>query len=154
MRVNKHIKIDIYLRLIPLTAFLYIAGCAKEPINYETDLVEKEGVYFTKDSDLPYSGEVFTLYTSGDIKEEGKLEKGLMSGSWTYWNEDGNKYSEETYKNGYKEGQFILYKDGNRQREGGYLNRKKHGLFIEWYDNGQMKQEGTFKEGRLSGVWS
>ena len=73
-----------------------------------------------------------------------------MSGSWTYWNEDGNKYSEETYKNGYKEGQFILYKDGNRQREGGYLNRKKHGIFIEWYDNGQKKQRGNFQKGVVS----
>ena len=71
MRENKHNKIDIYSRLIPLIVLLYIFGCAKEPINYEADLVEKEGVYFTKDSDLPYSGEVFTLYTSGDIKEEG-----------------------------------------------------------------------------------
>ena len=146
-------KILLLLRNIILLELLFIFGCTDQPINYEIDLVDKDGVYYKKDSNRPYTGPVFASYDSGSIKEEGDLKDGLLSGGWIYWNQDGNKYSEETYKEGYKEGVFILYRNGQKHREGGYLDRKKHGLFTEWFDNGQKKQEGSFKEGRLSGSW-
>ena len=99
MRIYKNNKMVLYSRNISLITLLFIFGCSKQPINYETDLIEKEGVYYTKDSNRPYSGPVFTSFDSGAIKEEGSLKEGFLSGSWIYWNEDGNKYSEETYKN-------------------------------------------------------
>ena len=36
-----------------------------EPINFEEMLVEKDGVYCTKDTNEPYSGQVFSLHKNG-----------------------------------------------------------------------------------------
>ena len=46
-----------------------ISGCSKkelESVN-ETSLIEKNGVYYTKDKQ-PYSGQVSSLYENGSIK--------------------------------------------------------------------------------------
>ena len=63
----------LLLIVLPL---LLIVGCSKEPINYETTLVEREGVFYTKDTNKPYSGQVFSLYDN-NIKQEGFFKEGL-----------------------------------------------------------------------------
>ena len=89
--------------LLIITALMLIVGCGssekepekkpeKEPINYETTLVEKDGVFYTKDTNKPYSGKVFSLYeVGGQKKSEGTLKDGEYDGKWTYWHENGEK---------------------------------------------------------------
>jgi len=36
-----------------LITLLLIVGCSKEPINYETTLIEKDGINYTKDTNKP-----------------------------------------------------------------------------------------------------
>ena len=52
------------LIILPL---LLIVGCTStpEPINYETTLIEREGIFYTNDTNKPYSGQVFSLYKDG-----------------------------------------------------------------------------------------
>jgi len=66
----------------------------KEPINIEM-LNEIDGVWYTKDTNEPYSGKVFSLYENGQKRYEGTYkvdEWGYpqKDGKWTYWDEDGN----------------------------------------------------------------
>ena len=79
----------LFLIVLPL---LLIVGCSKEPINYETTLIERDGVYYTKDTNKPYSGPVFSLNERGLNKRESILEDGKMI---TYmeitWYENGQK---------------------------------------------------------------
>ena len=107
---------------------LLIVGCSKtEPINYETTLIERDGVYYTKDTNKPYSGPVFSLDDKGRNKIESNLEDGkLISYKEFQWYENGQKYIEIPYKNG-----------------------KVDGLATKWYENGQKMTEGTFKDGEL-----
>ena len=51
-------------KLFFLILFLII-GCTKDPINYENLLYEKDGVFYGKESNKPYSGKVFSLYGDG-----------------------------------------------------------------------------------------
>ena len=51
-----------------LSVLLLIVGCSEDPINYETKLVERDGVFYTKDTNKPYSGRVFSLYDDGKKK--------------------------------------------------------------------------------------
>ena len=75
----------ILLTILPL---LLIVGCSKEPINYETTLVERDGVFYTKDTNKPYSGDVFSLDKNGEIEEEKTLKNGIVwNGSITFWYE-------------------------------------------------------------------
>ena len=87
----------LLLIVLPL---LLIVGCEKEPINYETTLVERDGVFYTKDTNKPYSGQVFSLYDDGEKKREGNLKDGKLDGLWTYWYENGQKKWEGTFKDG------------------------------------------------------
>ena len=111
-------------------SYLNKDGSVKEPINYETTLVERDDFYYTKDTNKPYSGQVFSLYDDGKKKEEGNLKDGKMISKTEWeWYGSGKKMKEETYKDG-----------------------KPDGLWTEWYKNGQKKYEGTYKDGERDGI--
>tara|TARA_B100001013_G_C24487158_1_gene393662 strand:- start:37 stop:450 length:414 start_codon:yes stop_codon:yes gene_type:complete len=122
--IGEKIMKKILLIVLPL---LLIVGCSKEPINYEETLNYRDGVYYTKDTNQPYSGPVFSLDGNGRNKRESILEDGKMI---TYidfrWYENGQKKEETTYKDG-----------------------KPDGLYTGWWKNGQKKYEVTFKDGKL-----
>ena len=65
-------------RLLTLLLILNSFSLSQKPINYETTLIERDGVFYTKDTNKPYSGPVFSLYEDGKKKEEGSLKDGKM----------------------------------------------------------------------------
>ena len=56
--------------------FLLIVGCSKEPINYETIFIERDGLYTN-------------WYENGQKSFEGTYKDGELI-SEKYWNEDGS----------------------------------------------------------------
>ena len=75
--------------LLIILLLLLIVGCSKEPINIKTTLVERDGIYYTRGTNKPYSGLGFSLYDDG--KKDGK---------WTEWHANGQIKGETTYKDG------------------------------------------------------
>ena len=147
----------LLLIVLPL---LLIVGCSSpEPINYETTLVERDGVYYTQDTNQPYSGPVFSLDGKGRNKRESILEDGKMI---TYkdleWYENGQKKVEQTYKNGERDGLVtVWYENGQKREKGTSKNDKLDGLYTRWYENGQKEIEETHKDGKvveLIGRWN
>jgi antitoxin component YwqK of YwqJK toxin-antitoxin module len=142
----------LLLIVLPL---LLIVGCSSpEPINYETTLVDREGVFYTKDTNKPYSGQVFSLYDDGKKKKEGTLKDGKMI---TYkhieWFDNGQKEWERTYKDGKKDGLItVWYGNGQKEEEGTYKGGKFDGLLTIWYQNGQKKSEMNWKDGTQDGL--
>ena len=137
------------LLLITLPLLL-IVGCSSspEPINYETTLIEREGVFYTNDTNKPYSGKVFSLYDDGKIKNEGTLKDGKKDGLNTNWYENGQKRFELTYKDGIHNGILTWwYENGQKESEGTYKDDKLEGLSTNWYENGQKWYELTNKDG-------
>ena len=97
----------LLLIVLPL---LLIVGCSSpEPINYEETLNERDGVFYTKDTNEPYSGPVFSLYDDGKKNKEGTFKDGKEDGLWTWWFENGQKKSEPIWK----DGEFISSKSWN-----------------------------------------
>ena len=159
--------------LIVLPLLLISFSISQEPINYETTLIEKGQLYYTKDTNQPYSGPVFSLYENGKKKEEGSFKDGKMisktkwkwykngqmwsegnfkdgkvNGTFTFWYENGQKNYEENYKDGIKIGLWRgWYENGQKNIEKIYKDDKRDGLWITWYENGQKSSEGTFKDG-------
>ena len=87
--------------LFTLLLILISFSLSQEPINYETTLIERDGVFYTKDTNKPYSGPVFSLYEDGKKKEEGSLKDGKMISKIKWkWYENGQKSSERIYKDG------------------------------------------------------
>jgi len=86
--------------LLIILLLLLIVGCSKEHINIETTLVERDGIYYTRDTNKPYSGLGFSLYDDGKKKEEGTYKDGKKDGKWTEWKVNGQKWKEVHYKDG------------------------------------------------------
>ncbi len=83
------------------------------------------------------------------------LNDHIKVGDWVYFDEDGRKSAETTYKNGKREGVSTEWHDnGQKLREGTWQNGKVDGVLTEWYANGQKKTEWAFKDGKGEGVWT
>ena len=108
-------------KLYTLLPLFMIFGCSSpESINQDL-LNKKDGVFYTKDTNEPYSGTVFSLYDDGNKESEWTLKDGRLDGLYTLWYKSGRKWLENTYKDG-----------------------KLDGLITTWYENRQKKEEETF----------
>jgi len=141
----------LLLIVLPL---LLIVGCSKEPINYKTSLVKRDGVFYTNDTNEPYSGKVFSLYEDGKKKDEGTLKDGKMISKTEFeWYRNGQKQIEETYKDGKEDGLGTYwYENGQKNYEWTYKDGERDGLGTSWYENGNKYFEGTYKDGELDGL--
>ena len=111
---------------------LLVVGCDK-PINMQTMLVRKGTIYYVIDTDLPYSGRVKRVTSTGQIKIEGNLKDGKKDGRWT------------------------LYTDRHKRKreEGNYEDGKRVGKWTWFYTGAknQIYEEIFFKEGKRDGKW-
>ena len=114
------------MKKILLIVLLLYVGCSKEPINFEQMLVERDNMYYTKDTNKPYTGEVFSLHDDGKKKSEGAFKNGYYNGKWTSWHSNGQKYTEGTFKDDYYDGKWT-----------------------SWYENGQKYSVGIYKDGNV-----
>ncbi len=104
------------MKRVVLLLLIPFVGCnsSPDPVNYETDLVLKDSVYYSIDHER-YTGPVFSTYDVGFKKEEGSLVNGLKSGDWIRYYPDGFKKEEGSLVNGLKSGDWIrYYPDGKK----------------------------------------
>ena len=136
--------------LLIITALLFITSTVipQSKVNIN-NLVEYGGKMFKQDDDKPYTGSVFDLYKStGEKKLEGRYRSGLKDGKWSFWNKNGQKDYEKTYKDGIEvEKTEWTYYHGRKQ-EITYKYGEEDGLETEWWENGQKAAEGTLKDGK------
>ena len=125
------------LLLITLPLLL-IVGCSSspEPINYETTLIEREGVFYTIDKNKPYSGKVFSLYDDGNKESEWTLKDGRLDGLYTLWYKSGRKWLEN------------IYKDGKLDGLSTYWDRKEQLDTKRTYKNGELISQKCWDEDR------
>ena len=126
-----------------------IIGCTKDPINYENLLYEKDGVFYGKESNKPYSGKVFSLYGDGKKKTVGNLKNGKSNGLWIWFHENGVKKYEGNWKNGKGHGLWKRYHKNGRYT----LEEWEDGVRLSsklYYKNNQLKMERIFD---INGMW-
>mgnify|MGYP006096171695 FL=1 len=107
------------------------------------DLVERDGLYFKKFTDIRFTGKV-----SG--KKQGKMKDGILEGEWVNYFENGQFRYKGSYKNGLREGEWIFYHDnGQLYGKGSYKSGKKEGEWVDYRKDGTVDSErsGTFKNG-------
>ena len=66
------------------------------------DLVFRDGLYYQKFTDVPFTGEV-----SGE--EQGILKYGVKDGAWVTYYPNGQLWGKGNYKNGQREGAWFFY---------------------------------------------
>ena len=72
------------------------------------DLVIRDGLYYEKFTDVPFSGEI------DEGLERGEFEDGKREGPWVAYRDDGQLWQKGAYKDGKEEGPWVqYYKDGS-----------------------------------------
>lgn len=103
--------------------FFFNLNVAYAKTNYE-DLVKRNGLYYKKFSDIPFTGKIDNLITNGSFI------RGKKHGIWIRYYQNGNLAFKGEFKNGIKEG-----------------------LWIEYHSNGKIYTKGIYKNGKREGVW-
>jgi antitoxin component YwqK of YwqJK toxin-antitoxin module len=107
------------------------------------DLVERDGLYYEKFTDVPYNGKA-----TGE--EQGSFKSGKREGAWVFYHENGQLWRKGNYKNGKGEGTWVsYYENGQLNRKGGYKNHRMEGAWVGYNKDGTVDKEltGTFKNG-------
>ena len=158
--------------LLIITALMLVVGCS-EDLTYESDLYEKDGVYYHEDSDKPYTGKTVDMDNYNTIRLSGLYENGVLVGEYTFYNVDGSVIkpvnivelveqfgvyfvpgvsdpdvnADSAAYWGYA---FSLYSNGQKASEGIFKDGHRDGLWTWWYENGQKEKEGVFSGGQWS----
>jgi uncharacterized protein len=106
------------------------------------------------DSADEQEGDWKEYYETGELKDEGKYEKGLKVGEWKYYFKDGKKFEIGKYANGKQTGQWLWYLDnGGIRRENSFVRGQEDGDFIEYDDSGKVITKGEYSDGLKEGKW-
>ena len=134
---------------------LYLTSCSKDPINFESEMVQRNNTYYLKGQSDPYTGPIFSSYSNNNLRSNGDVIDGKKDGSWHEWYENGTIKSKENYKYGMAMGIWELwYENDQIKLKASFKNGKANGARTEWYENGQKKEEGNFINGEQQGRWT
>ena len=107
------------------------------------DLVHREGIYYEKFTDVPFTGKV-----TG--QEQGSFKNGKKVGTWVMYFKNGQLESKGNFKNGKREGTWINYwGNGQLFYKGNFKNGKYHGSWVAFNEDGSAFKSwtGTYKDG-------
>ena len=159
-------------KCIFLIVLSIVVGCSKpiddsvivkEPIDYRKMLVkDTDMIFYTKNTNKPYSGDVFSLYDDGKKRDEGGLKNGREDGVWTYWHENGQTRSKGNYKNGDKYGKWTYFYENNIKKKAvdpdTDIQNTDDDIMLSKntmvYKTGKKWQEGFYKGGKEDGIWT
>ena len=108
------------------------------------DLVKREGIYFKKFTDVPFTGEV-------EGQSQGKFRNGLREGYWVRFHDNGQLNYRGNYKNGKKVGHWVhYYPNGQLGSKGDYKNGNRVGYWVRYWEDGTVwhLHTGTYKNDR------
>lgn len=160
--------ISIALIALAVLAVLFSQSMTGEKIDNISLLVERDGVFYKKFSNEPFTGEVVsgggrlkngkkegmweTYFTNGQLSSKGSYKNGESEGLWEVYSSDGGLISKGSYKNGEREGLWIYYLYGLPSSKINYKKGTQHG-HSEYYKYGRLTEKGSFDEGKKTGLW-
>ena len=81
--------------------FISLLSSPSWSVNYD-DLVYREGLYYQKFTDVPFSGQV-----TG--QDQGSFKNGKKEGAWVWYYPNGQLWEKGNFKNGQREGAWFFY---------------------------------------------
>ena len=118
-----------------------------EDVDYN-DLVKRDGLYYEKFTDKPFTGKVNGRF------QQGKIKDGKKHGEWLWYHLDGQLGVKKNYKDGDLHGEYLYYDPyGKLDYKLNYKDGKLEGERLSYYDNGQLSSKGNYKDGKAEGEW-
>ena len=159
--------------IICITAFFtfFSLGSTSEAIDYDKDIVIRNGLYFKKITDIPLTGSVSGIksgnlidgkregpwreyWDNGQLADKEFFKNGVRTGVWEgYW-ENGQLWNLGVYQNGLRDGVWAFYySDGTVWSKGTFKMGKRTGFWVEYFKNGKLWNKGSYKDGEREGLW-
>jgi len=131
---------------ILLLVFLFPSLALGEEVTMD-DLVEREGLYYKKFTEVPFTGKVTGI-------QQGKIKNGKREGPWVFYHDNGQIWEKGEFKNGNAEGLWVEYhENGQLFMKGNHKSGKGEGPWVSYFSNGQLMFKGTYKNGKEDGPW-
>jgi antitoxin component YwqK of YwqJK toxin-antitoxin module len=109
------------------------------------DLVRRDGLYYKKFTDVPFTGKI------DEGRRQGSMKNGKFVGDWIWYHDSGQLRSKGSYnENGEVDGLWVHYwRNGQLSTKGEFRNGKKEGYWAVYDIDGSVKKHysGTYKNG-------
>lgn len=110
---------------------------------------DEEGKIIEEFGDVKGNFSLKGYFPTGELKSEGQVKDGELSGKWKYYHRGGHLASENTYEKGMMEGVMIShFPTGGVKAKSTYVNNELHGYHQEFYEHGPVKFEGWYQNGK------
>jgi len=111
-----------------------------------TKLMErKNGAWYLKNSNTPYSGRFIDYFINGAEESEGVMKAGIVNGLRTVYYPNGNKSYFRNYVDGVSQGYSEEYfPNGKIKQKGSFKDDKEEGLWQGFYSTGALKRQANF----------
>ncbi len=114
----------------------------------ENELSEKFGEFVKTPKTRKKYSNTYYDYSDGSYKN------GVKNGTWMVYVDD-NKVRQKVYSDNVKNGQWTWWNsEGVKTKEGNYVSNLESGLWSVWYENGNKSLESSYKDGKLDGKWT
>jgi antitoxin component YwqK of YwqJK toxin-antitoxin module len=101
------------------------------------------------------SGEMFTYYSTGSLKEYYQYKNGLKNGTFEEYSIYGYIVLSGSFIDGYKDGQWKYYfYTGDIEKIAEYKKGKLNGPYTSYYDSGELNIAGEYKDDKKTGKWA
>ena len=112
------------------------------------DLVQREGVYYKKFTDVPFTGEI------DEGTERGSLINGKKDGDWENFHGNGQLLSNVRFNSGFAVGNVETFDEkGNLRSKGDWDRLGRQGMWIWFHNTGQLQSKGNYKNNEREGYW-
>lgn len=110
-------------------------------------------IYFKEGSKTSHAK---LFHMNGKRMAEGKyVGREIKDSVWTYYDENGQLLSRETYLNGKKNGKsFVYFPNGDISEERNFKNGLEEGSYKEYFEKNSMRAQGTYLNGEKEGKFT
>jgi antitoxin component YwqK of YwqJK toxin-antitoxin module len=140
----------IMKHLLVMAFAILTIGCGEKKsdgVNSD-ELEDREGVFYLKNSNSPYTGKSFVFHENGQKGGELNFKDGKIDGLTVSWHENGQKETEGNFKDGKKDGLSVMWhENGQKHSEVNFKDGKIDGLSVWWHKNGKKRGQVTTKGG-------
>lgn len=92
-----------------------------------------------------------TYYPDGRLKSEGNRQNFELDSLWIFYNEEGEKVTEITYRHGKKDGPYRAYKNGVLYEKSEFEKDIKIGESLFYYPTGELHKRIQLEDGKEHG---
>jgi antitoxin component YwqK of YwqJK toxin-antitoxin module len=108
---------------------------------------KRDGLWYLKNADKPYSGAFIDYFYNGKKQGEGTLKDGKVDGLRTVYMVNGSKAFFRNYINGIANGYSEEYfPNGKLKQKGSFKDGLDDGLWVDYYSTGAIKRQMVFKD--------